>query len=185
LLLASFIVYALWLFSKKERFAKSYDDNVVVPFNLKKFFGDLLIIFGGIVLLLIGGWGVVKSATFFAQTFHLPLGLIGMFVVAVGTCMPETFFSLHAARKGQYWLIFGNLMGSVVVTATLVLGIVAIIHPIHFDDFSPFAVARLFLLVSVICFFTFLKTDCLITKKEGLVLVGIYIAFLITQILTR
>jgi len=185
LLLLSFVTYALWLFSKKERFSKTYDDKNKVPFSLRGFFKDFVIILGGLGLLLAGGWGVVKSATFFAHTFNMPLGLIGMFVVAIGTCMPEAFFSFHAARKNQDWLIFGNLMGSVVITSTLILGIVAIIYPIQIDDFSPFAVARLFLIVAVIAFFVFLRTGCVITRKEGMILLGLYLAFLITQILTR
>ncbi len=132
-----------------------------------------------------GGQGIVKSATFFYQEFNLPLGLLGMFVVAIGTCLPETFFSLHAARKGQDWMILGNQMGNVAITSTFILGIVSLISPIKIYDFSPFAIARIFLIIAAISFFFFLKTGQKITKREGLFLIGIYIAFLIVEIITR
>lgn len=184
LLLLSFIIYTFWLFSKKERFTKTYD-NVPEKISFKKFIRDIGIVVLGIILLLLGGNGIVKSATFFSQTLDIPLGLIGIFIVGIGTCLPETFFALHAARKGQDWMILGNLMGSVVITATLILGVVALIQPIKVGDISYFAVARIFLLAAAIFFFIFLKTGHKITKKEGMVLIFVYIAFLIVEILTK
>jgi len=108
-----------------------------------------------------------------------------MFIVAVGTCLPETFFSLHAARRGQDWMILGNQMGNVAITSTFILGIVSLIEPIKINDFSPFAIARFFLIVGVLFFFFFLKSNQKITKKEGFFLIGTYIAFLIVEILIK
>jgi len=183
-LLAGFATYVFWLFSKKDRFTKVYE-NCPQKFSRREIFKDVFTIFTGLVLLFIGGQGVVHSATFFYETFHLPLGLIGIFVVAIGTCMPETFFSLQAARRGHDWMILGNLMGNVVITSTFVLGIVSLITPIKIVDFSPFIIARVFLIIAVLSFFFLIKTGQKITRKEGLVLIGIYILFLIVEILTR
>ncbi|MFH1575414.1 MAG: sodium:calcium antiporter [Candidatus Nealsonbacteria bacterium] len=184
ILLLGFAVYTVWLFSKKDRFTKVYE-NHQRKFTSREIIKDVSFILVGLVLLFIGGQGVVQSAMFFYETFNLPLGMIGIFVVAVGTCMPEIFFSLQAARKGQDWMILGNLMGNVATTATFVLGIVALITPIKIVDFSPFVIARIFLVIAVLSFFLLTKTGRKITKKEGLVLIGIYVAFLITEILTK
>jgi len=183
-LLSSFAIYSFWLFSKKDRFTKVYE-NCPQKFSSKEIAKDIFIIFTGLILLLIGGQGVVKSAMFFYQTFDLPLGLIGIFVVAIGTCMPETVFSLQAARKGRDWMILGNQMGNVAITSTFILGIISLIMPIKIADFSPFLVARLFLVIVVMSFFFFAKTGQKITRKEGFVLISIYVAFLIVEILTR
>ncbi|OGZ23295.1 MAG: hypothetical protein A3A08_00710 [Candidatus Nealsonbacteria bacterium RIFCSPLOWO2_01_FULL_41_9] len=182
LLLLGFIIYSVWLFGKKERFTKIYDSSPK-RINLSLLFKNIRIIAFGMILLLAGGQGVVKSATFFAQNLNMPIGLIGMFVVAIGTCLPETFFCLHAARKNQDWLILGNLMGNVVITATLVLGIVALISPINVGNISSFAVARFFLLAAAVLFFLFIKTSQKITKKEGLLLASLYFAFIIAEII--
>lgn len=182
-LLISFAIYTAWLFSKKDRFAKIYN-GVTESISFTRFLKDLLLIVIGLIFLLAGGHGIVKSATFFYQEFHLPLGLIGIFVVAIGTCMPEIFFSLQAARKGQDWMILGNQMGNIAITSTFVLGIVSLITPIKINDFSPFAIARLFLIIAALSFFFFLKTGQKITKKEGLFLIGIYVVFLIVEVLT-
>jgi len=181
-LLTAFTVYAVWLFSKKDRFTKVYED-CPQKFNTKEIIRDIAMVCVGLTLLFLGGQGVVRSATFLYETFDLPLGLIGIFVVAIGTCTPETFFSLHAARKGQDWMILGNLMGNVAITSTFVLGIVSLITPIRIMDFSPFAIARLFLIIAVLSFFLLVKTGQRVSRKEGIALIGIYIAFLITEVL--
>jgi Ca2+/Na+ antiporter len=76
-------------------------------------------------------------------------------------------------------------MGAVIVPSTLVLGIVAFLHPIKIFDFSPFAIARFFLIISAIFFFFFVRTGRKITKKEALILFGIYILFVIFEIFLR
>lgn len=178
-LLLSFAFYTFWMFSKKDRFTKTCEDVGGGRSALKK---DLFFIFLGLVLLLAGGQGIVMSAMFFSKTLNVAVGIIGIFAVAIGTCMPETFFSLHAARNRGDWMILGTQMGNVVVTSTMVLGIVSLIHPINVGNFAPFAVTRIFLFISMVLFFIFLKTNQKITKNEGLILIGVYVLFLITEI---
>ncbi len=105
--------------------------------------------------------------------------------MGLGNALPETYFAVISAKKGQTWMILGNLMGSVIVPATLVLGIVALICPIEIIDFSPFAIARFFLIISALFFLFFVRTGRKITRKEALFLLLIYIVFVATEILTR
>ena len=119
------------------------------------------------------------------MTFNLPIVLVGVLFVAFGNCLPEAYFAVALARKGQTWMILGNLMGSVIVGTTLVLGVVALICPIEISDFSPFAIARFFLIISAIFFFFFVRSDRKITKKEALILLGIYILFVLCEIFLR
>jgi len=69
--------------------------------------------------------------------------------------------------------------------ATLVLGVVAIIHPIKIADFSPFAAARIFMIISTVFFLFSIKTEKRISRKEGIVLVGVYIVYLLTEIFIK
>jgi cation:H+ antiporter len=184
LLILCFVFYISWLFAKKERFTKVYD-HAPKSINFKNFLKDLCFLILSVVLLLIGAKGMVFSANFFATALNLPLGLIGIFIVGLGNSLPEAFFSIQAARKGQDWMVLGDLMGGIVMTATLVLGIVALISPIEIADFSPFAIARIFLIISALFFLFFIKTDRKISKKEGIISLMIYVIFLITEILTK
>ncbi len=183
LLILSYFIYVSWLFSKKDRFSKVYN-HARMP-SIKHFLRDLFSLAVSIVLLLLGAAGIVKSALFFAEFFNVPLGIIGLFVVGVGNCLPETFFCIQAARKNQDWMILGDLMGGVVVTATLVLGIVSLISPIEIIDFSPFAIARIFLVISALFFFFSVRNDRKISKKEAILFFLVYIAFIAVEVLTK
>ena len=189
LLISAFIFYVLWLFSKKERFSKIYEEekekekDTITGFKL--FIKDLATVVFALVLLLGAAEGIVRSASFFAQNWNLSLPLIGILIVGVGNALPEIYFALISAKKGQTGMILGNLMGSIMVPATLVLGIVAMICPIVITNFSPFAIARFFLIISALFFFFAVRTDRKITKKEAIFLLGIYITFVFCELLIQ
>ncbi|MFC1663643.1 sodium:calcium antiporter [Patescibacteria group bacterium] len=186
LLISAFFCYVFWLFSKKERFTRIYNKNkppVVKSFRgFIKSLGKSIL---AIALLLLAAEGIVRSASFFAESLQIPVSLIGILVIGWGNALPEAYFAITLARKGQTWMILGDLMGSVIISATLVLGIVALLCPIEIVDFSPFAIGRFFLIISAIAFFIFVRTDRKITKKEGLFLLLIYIIFFIVEILAN
>ena len=79
----------------------------------------------------------------------------------------------------------GDLMGAIIVPATLVLGIVAIICPIKIPEFSPFAIARLFLIISALFFVFAVKTDRKITKKEAIFFLALYVLFVLAEIFIK
>jgi len=186
LLIAFFLLYFFWTFSKRDRFGKVYDGPSLNPVkDFKLFLKDLVKIIAGVVLLLIAAEGIVNSAQFFASSFHLPLTLVGILIVGLGNALPETYFAVIAARKGSGWMILGNLMGAVITAALLVLGIVALIRPIEIADFSPFVIARTFMLISVVFFLFFIRNDRKLTEKEAVFLLSIYILFVLSEIFIR
>jgi len=184
LLLATFLIYLGWLFQKRERFEKIYDG---VPQSLGRAFFNKNIIFLliSVILLLVASQGIVKSVLFFANTLKLPLSLIGILIVGLATSSPEISFNLQAARKSQDWLIVGEVMGSVIMMPTLVLGIVALMTPIQISDLLPFAIGRIFLIIAALFFFIFIRTGQKITRKEALFLLTIYLAFVAVEILNK
>lgn len=184
LLISFFIFYVSWLFSKQERFTRIYDGKVVsIIKEFKIFLKDLGKVILGIILLLLAAQGIVAFAQFFAQKFAVSIILIGVLITGLGNALPEVYFAIASARKGETWMILGDLMGAVIVPATLVLGIVALIHPIVITDFSSLVIARFFLIISALFFLFFVRTDQKITKKEALFLLGIYILFVLIEIL--
>ncbi|TSC74824.1 MAG: inner membrane protein [Parcubacteria group bacterium Gr01-1014_30] len=185
-LIGLFVVYIVWLFSKKERFVKTYDGTTPVLFaGFRVFLQDLGKIILGVALLLLASQGIVAFAQLFAQNLGVSIILIGVLITGFGSALPEVYFALVSARRGETWMILGDLMGAVIVPTTLVLGIVALIHPIEILDFSPFAVARVFLVAAAMFFLFFVRSHRKITPKEGIFLLSLYIAFLIVEILVK
>jgi len=186
ILIMIFLSYILWLFSKKERFCKAYDgEKKSILKDFKNFVKDIFTIISGLALLLVASQGIVISAKYFSTSCGLPLGLVGILVVGIGSALPETYFAIVAARKIQTWMTLGNIMGSVIIISTLVLGIVALIAPIEIDDFSPYAIARAFLVLAAIFFFTFVRTGRKLEVKEALLLLFLYIIFIVLEIINN
>ncbi|MDD5098201.1 MAG: sodium:calcium antiporter [Candidatus Pacebacteria bacterium] len=185
LLILFFFLYVAWLFSKKERFTKICEDENTITQSFKASFNGVFKVILSIVLFIIAAEGIVRSASYFAITFNLPIALIGIFIVGLGNCVPEIFFAISSARKGVDWMILGDLMGTIVAPATLVLGIVSLINPIVITDFSPFFLARIFTFLAIFLFFIFIKNDSKISKKEAAILLMVYIAFILSEIFIR
>ncbi len=183
ILLLAFALYVWWLFSKEGRFKKAYrgrpKKTTKNPFGLLIDFAKIILFLG---LLLACSFAIVNSAQFFSQKLGISLGLVGILIIGLGNCFPEMYFSIISARRGENWMILGDLMGSVIVCATLVLGIIAIISPFKIVDLSPFLITRIFTVVASLLFIVFIRTGKKVTKKEGLFFLSLYILFLLVEI---
>jgi len=184
LLILAFAIYTAWLFNKKERFEKIYDE-IKGRITVKFVFKTTLILIVSIFLLLISAQGVVKSSRFFADYFKIPLTLFGILIISFGNSLPDLSFVIQAARKSDDWLLLGDLIGGTIITATLVLGIVALISPIKITDIPAIVAGRIFLIISALFFIFFIRTEKKITKREGIFLLMIYVAFIIVEIFIR
>ncbi len=91
---------------------------------------DLTRIAVGLVVLLIGAWLTVRSATALATSFGMSRVLIGATVIAFGTSAPEFVVSLFAATRDASELAVGNVLGSNVANVSLVLGASAVVGPL-------------------------------------------------------
>ena len=188
-LLLAFVVYCFWIFSKDDRFKKVYKESKKDVINHKKAtVGFILNVFKLLIfvlLLLAASQGIIKSAQYFSTSFGISLSLVGILIVSMANCFPEIYFGLISARKGEGWMVLGDMMGSVIICATLVLGIIALISPFEVKDMTMFFTVRAFTIVASLMFLLFVKTDKKITKKEALLLLLVYIAFLISSIFVK
>lgn len=185
ILIALYLAYFIWLFSKKERFKKVCCSNGRRN-DLGKSFEDFMRgvgkVIAGVVFLLIAAEAIVFSAEFCASILGLSIGVIGILIVGLGNSTPEIYFSYASAKRGETGLILGNLLGSIITPATLVLGIVAIICPIEIGQIAHFSIARFFLVLACLFFFVFSKNDGKISSKEAWFLLGLYLVFLLIEI---
>ncbi len=183
ILIVTFFLYSWWLFSKKERFKKTYKDNNKSSIKgFKSFLVNLVNVVVLVALLLVASQVVVSSAQFFSSALGISLALVGILIVGLGNCFPEIYFSVVSARREENWLVLGDLMGSVIICATLVLGIIALVLPFEIKNPYPFIAARVFLVIAVVFSLVFIRTGKKLSKKEGLILLFIYIAFLLVEV---
>ncbi|MDM7928004.1 calcium/sodium antiporter [Blastomonas fulva] len=84
----------------------------------------------GLVLLIGGGDVLVRGAVRIAERLRLSPMLIGLTVVGMGTSMPELAASVQASLAGSPGIALGNIVGSNIANALLILGAAALIAPI-------------------------------------------------------
>ena len=188
LLIFLFICYISWLFSKEERFNKPYNgsnQSLSLTKGFVFFLKDVFKVFLALIIFIIASQGMVSSAQFFAKNFNMSLILIGILITGLGSTIPEIYFGVVSVRRGQNWMILGDLMGAIIIPSTLVLGLIVLISPIYIYDFSSLALARFFIIVAALFFPIVVKTGRQISKKEALVLLLIYIVFLVSEILLK
>ena len=91
---------------------------------------DALFLLLGLVLLIAGGDLLVRGAVRIAERLRLSPMLIGLTIVGMGTSTPELAASLQASLAGSPGIAIGNIVGSNIANALLILGVAALIAPI-------------------------------------------------------
>jgi len=84
----------------------------------------------GFIGVAIGAYVVIQSVITLSTVFRIPEFLIGFFVLAIGTSLPEVVVTVMAVRKKQYELAIGDIIGSCIVDAGFSIGIGPLIFPI-------------------------------------------------------
>lgn len=143
---------------------------------------DFLFLLISMGLLLLGSHLTVKFGVDFANGLHVSPVLIGMFVVGLGTTLPELFFSIKAAKQKHDGLALGDILGTVIADATVVVGIVALISPFAFNRRIVY-ITGLCMLFGVVLLFHFMKTGKVLTRKEALLLILFYLLFVSAELL--
>lgn len=86
----------------------------------------------GFFLLVVGADILVDGAGSVAKKFKIPVIVIGLTIVAIGTSMPEMVVSTAAAITGHSDISIGNVVGSNIANLLFILGVCAVIKPLKF-----------------------------------------------------
>lgn len=86
---------------------------------------DIIIVIIGISVVLAGADRLTEGASALARRLHVSEIVIGLTIVAAGTSAPELFVSLVSALKGTPDLAVGNVVGSNIMNAMLIVGCAA------------------------------------------------------------
>lgn len=91
---------------------------------------NILFLIGGLLLILLGANGLTDGASALAKRFNIPNIVIGLTIVAFGTSAPELAVSVSSALKGSADIAVGNVVGSNIFNALMIVGCTAMFAPI-------------------------------------------------------
>ena len=135
----------------------------------------------GFVLLIIGGEMTVRYSVDFAGQIGISKTVIGLFVVAIGTSLPELVTSIMAAWRRESDLALGNILGSNVFNSLIVLPVSALISDVAIPEggVQDLVVSWLLAAVLVPIFYFGSKT---LGRTTGSMLVAAYFGYAIVRI---
>ena len=137
---------------------------------------NLLFIFSGFVLLVIGGEFIVRSSVALSFKFKISKFIIGMTVVSFATSLPELLVSVNAALNNSPSIAINNVIGSNIANIGLVLGLISILGNITIDDNFYKRDWPWMFFFSLLVYF-FIWQDSVLQNYEGLILFLILIFF--------
>ena len=175
LFLLMMVSYLFFLFtSNKDELEGELDEDL----EKEKFqWGRAILLLGIGFALTIGGANfVVESGTHIARHLGVSEWIIGLFLISLGTSLPELVVSIAAVRKGNAEMSIGNIIGSNVANFSMVLGGSALIRPLTVD----LAAARfdIIILVAVSVTLLFILANKLYNKAGGIFLLTLLVLFI-------
>ncbi len=180
------LIYLVWQIlmiksgnNRKSSIFKTLKLNLFNNFNLRKELTKLVI---SLAVLLIASEAIVTTSINISNQFNIPQFLIGFFILAVGSSLPELAFGISALRNNKSNLILGNIFGALVINSSLILGIACIISPIQLFYPQQFLKTTLYYLTIFLIFYLFVRSKDRLEKWEGAFLVASYIIILALEI---
>lgn len=144
---------------------------------------DLVFIVLGIAMLKFGADFVVENAIAIASAVGISERVIGITVVALGTCLPELVTSVVAAFRGNSDIAVGNVVGSNISNLLLVMGGPALFASIPYDPAYNLDLVLLALFSLALVGFAFIGRRHEMSRANGVVFVVLYAAYIATSVL--
>jgi cation:H+ antiporter len=148
----------------------------------KAIFKNSLLLLVSMAMLLIGSHYSVDSALKIAEGLSINVLLIGLLVVSFGTTMPELVFSLKSIKKQEPDLAVGDVLGTVLADATIIVGLLAVVSPFNFPISIIYTTGVVMLLVSI-ALVRFMYSGKILSKKEGFALIIVWVLYAALEII--
>ena len=184
ILVSLFCINIFMVFNKNKKHLKKINQKNIKDIKEKKSILPWIIFAISVLVLFFSS----KFAVLYAKNIALDLALsqilIGLFLISIITTLPELIFGISAVLLKHSDMSLGDQIGSVFANICLVLGIVAIIHPIK-TEFTSFLISSIFLILAGLLFIFFIKSGKKLTIKKGICLIIFYLIFVIVEILFK
>ncbi len=136
----------------------------------------------GVIIVYFTSKFLVDRTVYFSNLFEVSPFLISLIGLSLGTNIPELSLAIRSVLTGKKDIALGDYVGSASAN-TLLFGFFSILNPgvIHIN--GNFYITVVFILISVFMFYFFSRSRNDISRKEGFLLLALYLFFLLTELL--
>src|SRR3989344_1003306 len=146
-----------------------------IDFDITKEYAKL---FTGLAAMLFASQQIINTSEKLAVQIGIPVFVVGLIILAIGTSLPEFVFSLRSVKGGEPKMFFGNLLGSTIANSTLIIGLTSLISPITIVSFDDYRNATIAFVIIFVTFWFFIRSKHRLDRLEALILVLMYLIFL-------
>lgn len=172
LMLLVFSVYIFYCFKSDSK--DEFSETQRATLSITK---SIALTLTGLAGLIFGGDLFVDSATALARQIGVSDKFIAVTILAGGTSLPELATSLVAAIKGKEQLALGNILGSNVFNAMLILGLSSVITPLSFASMTIVDIITLVLSAVLLLIWAYTRRKNRIDRREGAAMLLCYVAY--------
>lgn len=147
----------------------------------KKIKKDILYFILSLLALLVGSHFIVESGVKIAEYLTISPAVIGLFFIGLGTVIPELLFSISAVKKDQDSLAIGDLLGTVLADATILVGLIAFIKPFEFP-IKIIYIAGIFMFAAAFMLYYLMRSGKILSKREGYLLILFWLIFVLMEV---
>lgn len=119
---------------------------------------------------------VVNNAKALATMANVSTKIITMTIVVIGTSLPELTMTIVAAKKNEFDIALGNIIGTNIFNIGIVLGLpLATIGGFTSTSFNLIDI--LAIQIAAVLFYFFSKNDKTLSRKEGIIMLIIFLLY--------
>lgn len=168
-----YFIYYIYSYYKKSNHLK---ENLIHEKPKWKLPVSIIISICGLVAISFGSNLAVDNCVAIARYLHISEKLITMVILVVGTSTPELVMAITSARKGEFDIIIGNIIGTNIFNIGFVLGLpIMILGGVSTNSFN--FVDMSIMIISGLILYTFSKDDRKLTRTEGIIMVCIFLSY--------
>ena len=164
-----FVYYLVQLLKNKKQDQEEVERKYNLPISLILFIVSTIVIIYSSDL-------IVDNALSLAERIHVSPKIITMIAVVVGTSLPELVMTVTSAKRGEFDMAIGNIIGTNIFNICIVLGLPILIYgdlelvDFHFIDIFV-------VLLSSFLLYLFARSEKEISKKEGIIMLIVFCCY--------
>lgn len=154
---------------------KKHDDSEeeLVKYGLIK---SMIYLALSIVVIVISSDLIVENAEKIAESWGISQKVITLVVIVIGTSLPELVMTVTAAKKNEFEIAIGNIIGTNIFNICVVLGLpITLLGKLQIVDFN--LVDLIFVFLSSALLFLFARSERKISKVEGALMIIIFLTY--------
>lgn len=176
------IYVILFYFIEKKNGLMAIGQENKISSDKKHFIEDSIEIVLAAVIIFLASKFIVNETIYFASFFNVSEFIIGLLVLSVGTNLPELSLAIKSIFLGKKEVALGDYLGSAAAN-TLLFGLFTLLNGKRVNV-SVYSFRILILtLLGLGVFYLFSRSKNDISKREGKILLLIYLLFIISQVL--